>query len=65
MWKRGIQEVGISRRKKKEKREDGATTRSMEEGKRTQWSKGAAPKGSGNVHERVDNTQGSSNLCGV
>ena len=57
--------MGVFRRKKEEKRRGGATMRSMKKGKRTQWSEGAAPKGSSNMYERVDNTQGSSNLCGV
>jgi len=37
----------------------------MGKGEKAQWSKGAAPKGSGNVHGRVDYTQRSSNIYGV
>jgi len=32
MWKGGTQEMGVSRRKREEKRRGGATTQNMEEG---------------------------------
>jgi len=37
----------------------------MEEGERAQQSKGAAPKGSGNVYGRMDDEEGGGNLCEV
>jgi len=52
-------------KKAEEKRGSGTTARSMGEGERTQWSEGAASKGSGNVYGRVDHTQRSGDFCGV
>ena len=65
MWARGTQEVRVSTKEREEKRGSGTTTSSMEKGEKAQWSKGAAPKGSGNVYGGVDNTQRSGDFCRV
>jgi len=50
---------------KMKERGSSTTTRSMREGEGTQWSEGAVPKGSSDVYRRIDDTQRSSDLCGV
>jgi len=41
------------------------TTKGVEEGEKTQWSKGATSKGSSNVYGRMDNEEGGGDLYGV
>ena len=66
MWKRGTQEVGMPPEERKEQKERGSTTTSsMGKGEKAQWGEGTAPKGSSNVHGRVDYTQRSGDVYGV
>ena len=65
MWGKRAQEVGMPTKETKEKRGSGTATRGMGEGEEAQWREGAAFKGSGNVHGRVDYTQRSGNVYGV
>ena len=58
--------MGMSPEERKEQKERGGTiTDSMGEGKKAQWSKGTAPKGSSSVHGGVDYTQRSGDIRGV
>ena len=65
MWKRRAQKVGVPTKEREKERRSGTTTKSMGKGEGAQQSKGAILKGSSNVHGGVDNTQRSSNICGV
>jgi len=47
---------------KEQKERGGTTTGSMGEGKKAQWSKGTAPKGSSSVHGGMDYTQRSGDV---
>ena len=57
--------MGMSPEKRKQKGRSGTTASSMGKGEKAQWSKGAAPKGSSNMHGRVDHTQRSGDVRGV
>ena len=59
------QEMGVPTKETKEKRRSGTAVKSIRKGKGTQWSKGAAPRGSGNVYRGVNYTQRSDDICGV
>ena len=66
MWGRKTQKMGVSKEEERRKeRGNGATAQSMGEGEGAQWSEGAAPKGSSNVHRGMDYIQRSSDICGV
>ena len=50
---------------RKEEGRSSTTMSSMEEGEEAQWCKRIAPKGSSNMHGRVDYTQRSGDIYGV
>ena len=57
--------MGVPTEERKEERRSSTTARCIGESEKAQWSKGAAPKGSGNVHGRMDDEEGGGNLCGM
>ena len=57
--------MGVPTKERTKERRSDTTAKGMGEGKGAQWSEGAAPKGSGNVHRGVDYTQRSGDICGV
>ena len=57
--------MGVPTKEKKSRRGSSTAVSSIGEGEEAQWSKGAAPKGNGNVHGGVDHTQRSGDICGV
>ena len=65
MWRKGTQEVGMSKHEEEKTGGGNTAAESVEENEKAQWSKRTAPKGSSNVYGGVDNTQRSGDFCGV